>query len=177
VNELAQGPFFFLFASVPFISMLMFLFVARDWASLNERFHLLGPLSFLIADSVTKSPVDRSAMLRLDRGFRTSGRRLRSLVEILLVGAWFFIVVAISVQILRWLESFASTPKQDAWLTAGWIGLAVALLSVLVVLVTFLTRSYKDPDVKPKTGPKVAPPSADPPAPSTSGGRSLEARS
>lgn len=146
VGELARGPFFFLFASIPLISMLMFLFVARDWASLHERFNLLGPLSRRIGTIAATPPVRHNEILRLDRGFNSSAKRLRSMVERCLALVWFGAVIAVSLQLLHWLAPLADTERRIWWLRAGWLGLGLAVISVLSVLIAFLTRSYKEPE-------------------------------
>jgi hypothetical protein len=144
-SELTQGPFFYLFTGVPIITAIMFLVVARDWASLNEKFNHLKDVSDRIAKIVVvPSAESLPDVLKLDRGWRMQGRRLRAFVEGALFLFWFVVALTLSLIILlSVVDSASTTPRKIWYFGAGWFGLALGFASIVVAGVAFLKRPYK----------------------------------
>jgi hypothetical protein len=140
LTGLARGPFFYLFASLPVISFLMFLYFARDWASLNERFHLLIQVGDDIAKAVDAG--GNTNLFRLDRGPKTNRGVLRSATEIVLVSVWSLTVLFASVTIVLRLHPYAVGVGKTIWWWFGCAGMFSTLSIAVVALVVFLTRRY-----------------------------------
>ncbi len=144
-SELSDGPFFYLFSGVPAITALMFLFVARDWTSLNEKFNLLKGVSDRIAAIVAGESCPSEALLRLDRGFKNRGQGLRRGVESTLFVFWFAAALTLSVIILLDIHKFADGTARELWFWfAGCFGLLVGIGSLLTALIAFRKRAYQE---------------------------------
>lgn len=149
-QQLAAGPFFYLFAGFPIITAIMFLMVARDWTSLNEKFNALKAVSHRI--SLLAGP-DTSAsghhMFWLDRGFNIPGRKPRATVEGVLFAFWFLVAMGLSSLILVRIGPYANSRARVTWFVAGGgLGLALGVASVVMALIVFRVRSYREPDTK-----------------------------
>lgn len=145
-GELNQGPFFYLFTGVPTITAIMFLMVARDWASLNEKFNHLKNVSNRIATIVAgpsiKNPAD---VLMLDRGKSVPGRGTRAFIEAVLFVFWFIVSLALSFIILVSVAGSANTTARKVWyFGAGWLGFALGIIGIIVAGIAFLKRPYKE---------------------------------
>ncbi|MFH1219527.1 MAG: hypothetical protein V1694_03630 [Candidatus Eisenbacteria bacterium] len=150
IEQLAGGPFFFLFAAIPTISAMMFLFVARDWASLHERFTLLKPLADEIKRQLPSERINRDAALRLDSGMPSPQKNLRAGIEKTAVTLWFGAILITCVIILWKTAAHRDTTLRMFWWAGlGCGGFLVGLLSPLVVLRRYTRRNYQ---VRPGTG-------------------------
>ena len=143
--ELARGPFFYLFTGVPTITAIMFLVVARDWASLNEKFHYLKDvgdrIAKALADPGDSAPPD---VLMLDRGASVQGRSIRAMIEGTLFLFWLIVALGLSLIILLSVAGSAnSVPRRIWYVGAGWLGLGLGLTSIIVAGITFLKRRYR----------------------------------
>jgi len=144
-GELTQGPFFYLFTGVPIITAIMFLFVARDWASLNEKFNHLkdvgGRIARMVAAPYAKNLPD---VLKLDRGGSVPGRGTRTFVEGALFVFWFVVSLTLSIIILRSVADFASTAQRKVWYYGvGLSGFVLGFLCIVLAVIAFFKRSYK----------------------------------
>lgn len=142
LTGLSKGPFFYFFAALPVISFLMFLYVARDWVSLHERFALLARVSNDVGALLGENSHHDPGVFRFDRGLKVGQSRLRSFIEILLVVIWAAGVLFASITILLRLEKFADGPARRLWWWFGALGMAMILVMALVALGVFLKRSY-----------------------------------
>lgn len=144
-GELAQGPFFYLFTGVPTITAIMFLVVARDWASLNEKFNHLKDVGDRIAGEVADPASEELPdVFMLDRGSKVQGRQTRAMVEAILFLFWFLVALGLSLIILLSVTgSVDNGPRRVWYFGAGWLGLGIGLASIVVAGIAFLRRSYK----------------------------------
>lgn len=145
-GELTQGPFFYLFTGVPVITAILFLVVARDWASLNEKFNHLKIVSRKIAgvlgDSLGEKPPD---VLKLDRGHSVQGRGTRTAVETFLFVFWFGVALLLSGIILSHVRAYANPGVRMVWFFgAGWGGLVLGFTGIAMAARAFFKRSYRE---------------------------------
>lgn len=137
-EQLARGPFFYLFTAVPLITALMFLFVARDWASLHERFVLLHSLGDRIAQLLGDDSV-----LKLDRGFHSKVSVVRARIEASILVVWLVSVLVISGFILVRTVSYIDVWFRGVWWCLCLLGEIVGLVGLVLPARLFSTREYR----------------------------------
>ena len=141
---LAEGPFFYFFAAIPVITALMFLFVARDWSSLHERFALVKPVSEKLQELVDPNQVSGLEILSLDRGLDGDEKTLRQYVEMSLVVLWALAVTVVSGFIMwRILPYTQGVTGRWIWWAVGTSIIPLTVVTLLLILGMHRKRAYQ----------------------------------
>jgi hypothetical protein len=145
-GELTQGSFFYLFTGVPVITAILFLVVARDWASLNEKFNHLRIVSFNVAALLEKASDEKPpTVFKLDRGESVQGRGTRTAVETFLFVFWFGVALLLSGIILGHVQAYADSTVRKLWFFgAGWGGLLLGFTGLAIAARAFFKRDYRE---------------------------------
>lgn len=133
-HDLLQGPFFYLFTGVPIITGMTFLVLARDWASLNERFDHLKNVGERISSLFAKPPCHNGPIIfTLDQGYSPPGRGRRGVVEGVLFGFCLFVAVSFSIIILLSAGEYIDSLARTLWFWGASLGGLVLGLVFLIV--------------------------------------------
>lgn len=138
LEELASGPFFYVFTALPVVTAVWFLIVIRDWASILERIQLLREVRgdiVTILYNTSDGAEDRStrvSLLRHNRGDRGWGGEIRVKVEAILAGYWAFLVMLLCVFVLflMW-NDLTSFSRCVAW-GVGCVSVGMCIVGMFI---------------------------------------------